>query len=287
MEQEQNIYKLTEEEKAAGEFELNAPDASDDEGMDELVLEQLGHFERTETEQFKETNQSLEKFIQEINEKFSGEDKQEIYDALMLMFTLHIYQKDRPEGPPYVDHPLAVAQKVLGMPEIPDKELVIAALMHDSVEDQGDKLALLAKERDEESTDEKNALSELNNKYGERVANIVSHLSNPDFDSILKSRGVDKDNPQYKELKNQLYAEHVSEAIQNPDVLIIKLADFSENILGLSKLPTETETQRAQKQKYVNKYLPVLKIFVERLQKNNLFPEYQEKLISEYQKYIK
>ncbi len=252
--------------------------------FDELLLEQLGQFERTQTEQFQATNESLENFVREINEKFSAEDQREIYDALTLMFTLHIYQKDRPEGSPYVSHPLAVAQKAIGMSPNPDKGLVIAALMHDSVEDQADKLASLTEQTDTSLTDEQKALTEIQTKYGERVANIVSHLSNPDFDAVLASQGITKENSQYKELKNKLYAEHVAEAIEDPDVLRIKLADFSENALKLSKLPTETDAQIKQKQKYIDKYVPVMKIFADRLQRDNLFPEYQTALIEEYNK---
>lgn len=252
--------------------------------MDEVVLEELGHFSRTETELFTETNHNLEVFTREVAEKFSNEDQKEIYDALMLMFTLHIYQKDRPEGSPYVSHPLAVAQKAISMAPNPDKDLVIAALMHDTIEDQSDKLATMDGQIDPTLSEEQKtlkSLAEVQNKYGERVASIVSHLSNPDFDAILESQGITKDNPEYKNRKNELYANHVAESIEDPDVLIIKLADFSENALKLSNLP-----EGDRKQKLIAKYVPVMKIFVERLQRNNLFPEYQEKLIIEYNKFI-
>ena len=281
----ESLSYTPEEEIAKFENRAERPAANEpDDRLDELVLEQLGHFERTKTEQFRETNDSLESFVKEINEKFSVEDQREIYDALMLMFTLHIYQKDRPEGSPYASHPLAVAQKAINMTVNPDKSLVIAALMHDAVEDQSDKLSSLAKQTDSSLTEEQKSLAEIQNKYGERVASIVSHLSNPDFDVILEGEGMSKDNPEYKKRKNELYAEHVAEVIEDPDVLRIKLADFSENALKLSKLPVETEKQIAQKQKYIDKYVPVMQIFVSRLQRENLFPEYQEKLIEEYNK---
>jgi (p)ppGpp synthase/HD superfamily hydrolase len=272
-------YRSEEERIAAEQFNKEKSINSE---MGDALLEQLSHFQRTETEQFQETNENLEKFVNKVNEQFSGDDQREIYDATMLMFTLHIYQKDRPEGSPYVSHPLAVSEKVISMSPNPDKELVIAALLHDSAEDQADKLASLSKDERQGLTDREKALAAIQNRYGGRVSNIVSRLSNPDFDAVLESQGMTKDNPQYTEAKNKLYAEHVAESIEDPDVLVIKLADFSENALKLSNLPTETEAQIAQKQKFIDKYVPVMKIFVDRLQRDNLFPEYQQKLMEEY-----
>lgn len=275
MEREPNFEQMTEHE----------PTGSIGEEKDEdLLLQELSKFRRTETEQFDETNQILQSFENQIKEKFSGEDLKKIQDALMLMLSLHMYQKDRPEGSPYVSHPLKVAEKVLNMSAESDADSVIAALMHDAVEDQGDKLASLYGQTPEGLSQEQIALLEVQTKYGEKVGQIVNHLSNPDFDAVLAERGVKKDDPEYKNLKNQLYAEHVSEAIEDPEVLRIKLADFSENALNLSKLPTETDEQKAQKQKFVKKYLPVIRIFADKLGQTGEFPDYKERLESEFVK---
>lgn len=285
MEQEHSGYRSKEEEMAAKEFEAPQLDSGilpQENEMGKMVLEQLGNFRRTKTEQFAETNQNLQEFSKEISEKFSSEDQREIFDALTLMDTLHIYQKDRPEGSPYVSHPLFVARKVVSMSQSPDKDLVIAALMHDAVEDQADKLSSLHEQKTEGLNDEQRALLELQRRYGDRVKDIVSHLSNPDFDSILAERGVTKDNPQYQELKNKLYADHVAEAIQDPDILIVKLADFSENALSLDKLPEETEDQKSTKQKYIKKYGPVMKIFIDKLARENRFPNIRLQLEQQY-----
>lgn len=287
MEQEPTNYRSKEEEIAAKEFNNQQLDSNDDERIDELMLEQLENFQRMPTEQFAATRHNLEVFTKEISEKYSADDQREIYDALMLMFSLHIYQEDRPDSSPYVSHPLIVARKAAELPQSPDKSLVIAALLHDAVEDQADKLSSIYDQKTEGLTDEQRALLEIQRKYGDKVENLISHLSNPDFDMILEKQGIRPENPHYRELKNQLYAKHVAESIEDHDVLVIKLSDFSENALNLSALPDGTEQQKEKKQTLINKYVPVMKIFIDRLQRDNLFPEYQEKLIKEYQKFVK
>jgi (p)ppGpp synthase/HD superfamily hydrolase len=167
----------------------------------------------------------------------------------------------------------------------PDKDLVIAALMHDAVEDQSDQLSSLSGVEDRGTGIEEGSLAEIKTKYGERTANIVSHLSNPDFTMALESQGISKKDPRYQEFKNKLYADHVQEIVEDPDVLTIKLADFSENALSLDALPVETDRQKLQKQKFLDKYTPVMKIFIDRLQRDNLFPVYQQKLLEKYNQY--
>ena len=256
-----------------------------EEPKDKFDLEVFENFNRTETEQFTETNKKLFDFTKEVGEKFSVGDQSEIYDACMLMFTLHMYQKDRPDKSPYVEHPLNVAVKVIRMMANPDKDLAIAALLHDAVEDQSGKLALLAENSQANETEEVKALGEIARKYGERVRQIVSGLSNPDFEKVLSERGVNKENPEYQSAKNKMYAEHVQEAIKDPDVLVIKLADFSENALRLSELPEDTIERKQRKQQFIAKYLPVMKIFIDKIEREQIFPEYIEKLKTEYNKF--
>jgi len=206
---------------------------NDSEGIDEIMFEELGKFERTKTEQFKETTEILNNFSKKVIEKFSSEDQNKIYDALMLMYTMHIYQEDRTDGTPYLIHTLGVAKKVLEMSTNPDKDLVISALLHDSVEDQSDKMSSLSKDKDIGNETE-TSLKVLEEIYGKKVSETISQLSNPDFNSILEKEGVTKDDPNYQKEKNKLYAEHVKEAIEDPDVLTVKLADFTQNALILS-----------------------------------------------------
>lgn len=98
MNSEQNIYS-PKEAREWQEPKIGKPEKA----TNELDLEIFEKFNRAETKQFTETNKKLFNFTKEVGEKFSDRDQSEIYDACMLMFTLHMYQKDRPDNSPYVE----------------------------------------------------------------------------------------------------------------------------------------------------------------------------------------
>jgi (p)ppGpp synthase/HD superfamily hydrolase len=183
--------------------------------------------------------------------------------ALELMVELHIDQARRPDGTLYIEHPLAVASQVLDAMVYKDPEVVIAALLHDAVENQAAKLArgrpssagksrtLLALEAIEEYT------------QSARVKDMVAGLSNPDFAVHLAYQGIEKgvNEQMYTLARNALYAEHVSQAIRDPDRALIKLFDLVANALTLDAIPDVTTRTRL-----LRKYVPVLAIMLDRLQ---------------------
>jgi (p)ppGpp synthase/HD superfamily hydrolase len=57
------------------------------------------------------------------------------------MVELHLEQAPRPDGTPYIEHPLAVASQILEAMAHKDPDVVVAALLHDAVEDQTARLA--------------------------------------------------------------------------------------------------------------------------------------------------
>lgn len=186
------------------------------------------------------------------NKEFSQEQKEQgkekIKEAFGLVMEIHKDQKPRPDGP-YIKHILRVSNRIIEEYGIKDQELVIAALLHDSVEDQAKKLAILLESKESISEKEK-ALLFIKNKFGERVAKIVSKLSN------FESEGKEMSSEQ----KNMIYRDYVKEAIEDPDVFPIKLSDFSDNALNL-----EAVSDPIMRLKLSKKYLPVMELFVERL----------------------
>lgn len=78
----------------------------------------------------------INEFEQKIIDQFSVAEALRIKDALDFMLKIHLPQNDRVDGRPFASHPLAVAEKVMSLSHNP--ELVIAALIHDSAEDQPD-----------------------------------------------------------------------------------------------------------------------------------------------------
>src|SRR6516225_3767464 len=84
--------------------------------------------------------QQASTFQKHIHTAFAPADAGRILDALELMVELHIDQAPRPDGTLYIEHPLAVASQVLEAMAQKETDLVVAALLHDAVEDQMAKL---------------------------------------------------------------------------------------------------------------------------------------------------
>jgi len=174
-------------------------------------------------------------------------DRGKIERALRHMVDLHLDQKDRPDGTPYVSHPLDVALQVIDDVGCTDADMVVAALLHDSVEDQAEKLG----------GNLESALDTLVDRYGRRVAELVRHLTNPDFEELVLRRWPGE--PLTRGRKNQLYLEHVQHIAETDlDAFAIKLCDFSCNALRLENVE---DPQR--RQKLEQKYAPVVDFIVD------------------------
>jgi (p)ppGpp synthase/HD superfamily hydrolase len=92
-----------------------------------------------------------------------------------LLYATHVHggQVRKGTSTPYVAHLLAVAATVLEYGG--DEDLAIAALLHDSVEDQGGKARL----------------TDVRNRFGERVARVVrSLLRQSRRDSERRTKGA-------------------------------------------------------------------------------------------------
>lgn len=221
---------------------------------------------------------NIEQFRHLISELFDIDQQEQIYAALLHMLELHKDQEDRPDGMPYISHPLEAARIVVEDFGIDDSELAIAALLHDSVEDQGLKLAKagLDEKYGEDSEGEDSpkvhedeirslALSRIAETYGERVASVISKLSSPDFGEMAKKECDPADKEKFQAIKHKLYKENVEATIEDPDVLVVKLADFLHNFTNAAELEDSP-----QKQKYIQKYVPVAQVFIDRLNGDNL-----------------
>lgn len=204
------------------------------------------------------TVDKVSEFQKELDNTFKGYQRLVMEEALQLMCEVHADQEDRPDGIPYVEHPLGVARKVLDGLEKPDFEIVIAALLHDSVEDQARKLsAKIPYSSSLGASEELGALRYIENRFGGRVSKIVASLSNPDFNAVLTESRQEVTS----ENKNRLYAQHVAEAIKDPDVLPVKLFDFAENAFRLEEV-----TDPARRLKLTRKYAPVVNVLINSLQ---------------------
>lgn len=119
-------------------------------------------------------------------------------DALVFASRLHRTQRRKGSDAPYISHLLAVAALVMEHGE--DEDQVIAALLHDAVEDQGGEATL----------------REIRGRYGEEVARIVADCS----DSIAEPK------PPWRERKEDYIA---SLALKPRRSLLVSAADKTHN----------------------------------------------------------
>ncbi len=137
-------------------------------------------------------------------------DQQRTGRALALAARLHA--ADRRQREPYVNHLLRVAIRISCYYHITDPDVICAALLHDAVEDHARELSGGAGRRA--------ALAVLAKEFGDRVAELVSAVTNPDYEP-----GRDQ---------HEQYREHVLASLDaNPWARVIKASDFTDNGVGL------------------------------------------------------
>lgn len=122
-----------------------------------------------------------------------------------LAYTLHVHGGQRRKGTtvPYAAHLMAVAATVLEYGG--DEDLAIAALLHDSAEDQGGE----------------QRLRDVRDRFGDRVAKVVEACS----DSLANTAKGETKAP-WRDRKER-YIAHLAEA--DTDVLWVSLADKVHN----------------------------------------------------------
>jgi len=119
------------------------------------------------------------------------------------------------EASPYINHPISLATILLNEADIKDINVLIGAVLHDTIEDT-------------ETTFE-----ELKNEFGEKIASIVQEVSD------------DKSLP--KEERKLKQIEHASQI--SHEAKLVKLADKISNLRDIIKSPPKDWTN-ARKSEY-------------------------------------
>ncbi len=138
----------------------------------------------------------------------------------------HMFDK-RKSGEPYITHPIAVAEILAGFRL--DKDTLIAALLHDTVEDTVVSLELVQAH------------------FGQMVAELVDGVTK------LKTSAMSKQESQAATFHKILTA-----TLSNPRVLIIKLADRLHNMSTLDAVRPEKQQRTAKET--LNFYIPLARI---------------------------
>lgn len=153
-------------------------------------------------------------------------ERHDIIDACAFGDIAHIKDK-RKSGEPYITHPIAVAEILAGFRL--DRDTIIAAILHDTVEDT------------EVSDDE------LEQRYGKTVARLVDGVTK------LKSSNHNK-----QQNKAATFHKILTATLDDPRVLIIKLADRLHNMSTLDAV--RPEKQRATAQETLDFYVPFARL---------------------------
>lgn len=125
-------------------------------------------------------------------------------DALAYAAAAHAHQTRKGKDTPYIAHPLGVCALV--MEAGGDEDQAIAALLHDTAEDQGGRDRLLDIER----------------RFGGRVAGMVEAMSDT----------LEQPKPPWRERK-EAHLAHLEGA--PPDVLLVAVADKLYNVRSINE----------------------------------------------------
>ena len=150
-----------------------------------------------------------ERFALEIA-SFPEADRARLERALDLAARLHA--GDRRDREPYLNHLLRVAIRIISHYGVHDPDVIVAALLHDAVEDHPDLLG--------GAEGQEGALRVLAAEFGPRVAELVAAVTNPAYTP-------DRD-------AHDQYREHVAKSLAaSPWARVIKASDFTDNGVGL------------------------------------------------------
>ena len=150
-------------------------------------------------------------------ESFPADERKTLLEALDLASDLHA--ADRRVREPYLNHLLRVAIRIIRYYGVRDTDVLVAALLHDAVEDHPAELGGVEPDAPYiEQTD--TALAELARRFNPRVSELVRSVTNPEYDP-------ERD-------RHEQYRTHVAEKLENdPWARVIKISDFTDNGVGV------------------------------------------------------
>lgn len=153
----------------------------------------------------------------------------------------------------YITHPLRNTLRIMRYYGVTDPDILIASVLHDTVEDHPDEIVqrIIGQELEGLSEEEirMRAITFISGRFGAEVARIVLAVSNP-----LYQPGEQLT----KEEKRHRYAHHIEEVIANDyPVMVVKFADFYDNAGSLH----HTMANKGMTEHLVKKYLPIIDIF--------------------------
>lgn len=177
--------------------------------------------------------------------RFNQKDERRIAGAANLMQRMYENVADRNDGAKPIVHILRVAMRVLSY-GVKDPDIVIAALLHDAIEDHLETFARLKEsptgndQNDAPQSDLDMALGYVREQCSGEVADIIEHTTR------VKPAGYEK---LTREEKLHDYLLYIQNTIQFPKVIIVKVADNVDNVFNPSP---DKDQRKYSMQKYAH-----------------------------------
>lgn len=207
-------------------------------------------------------------------------DRVGIEDAVEVLLRVQHDTHERIPGVPFVVHPIEVATAVLHLMPCPSTQQVIAALLHDCVEDEPLRLVEMLHsesttlkvgkplQRDNVACCCEEAYRALEERYDKSVSEAVRVVTLPDFSSLVQEKIKAGDQRGDKEIKIDLYTDHVLEVLaSSSDGSVVKMADLWNN--ALTRHPKEDEKRLAHVRKRYRGVVTKLPTLLESLQQDH------------------
>lgn len=197
---------------------------------------------------------------------WSPAERQQIDIAYALVAEAH--KDDRHKDRPYTEHLLRVANRLVHYMNITDSDVILAGILHDVAEDHALEIingqALPDEYKPNFDIEEVSAFTPVQQQslalyhlgvvFSPNVSTVVAGVTNaPKSEHALA----------YEE-KLQAYADKIADAIESPEVWLVKFADWCDNGLGINY---DMQGQGNKREHFIRKYglvLPILKARYER-----------------------
>lgn len=181
------------------------------------IVAQYGH-QRSEVLKMSETFLDELRAIYNRGEGLIESDLHRIYDAICFAAEKHQFQERKGKGCiPYIIHPIGVAYNLIHIGHVRDPDIIIGALLHDTVEDTG------------------TSFDEIKDSFGSRVEGFVREVTD------------DKSLPKEERKRLQI----VNAPHKSAGATQIKLADKLYNLNDMLKNPPVDWTQERIDQYFV------------------------------------
>jgi hypothetical protein len=202
-------------------------------GIFQRLVQYGGINEESWKERLRTMSAEISDFIRLVRRSGLPEGEQaKTMKALHLMLELETGGDDRRDGTPSISHSLGVGSDTLEKYSPRDSQPPVAALLHDSVENNAEALALMWERHTGVSAGNirESALDELGYLFGNEIRTAIAGLTNPDLRSQAKEmKRLQRSVAPEPEIKYHLYQQHVEHIVENPVVFLVKQIDVMRN----------------------------------------------------------